>query len=373
MLGADGTILYIGKAVNLRRRLSSYFYSKPDRVRIARMIREIADIEIMIVGSENESLALEANLIQHYRPPYNRALKREKPVYPYIAVTSETHPRLVASDRERLAPRKPRSKREGRIELGPFPNAAFRNYALEYAIERFRLRTCSPLESRLCMRYYLDKCGGICEGNESGEAYERRLNEAVDLLADIEAIPAAMERTMVEHAEQLRFEKAKELHVRLKALRRMLEEQAVQIARNGHRLIVYFGGSHLLAAVSEYGLVRSRFVWSKWEKSGVYAEWKQDDSSGKREAGVRSSESPAAKLRALLPDRGSIELVTNDPERAEQLVEMLGEGRHSLPIVVPRKGAGARLLRIAEVNFQYRMSLISAAEERSQDTPQSSG
>lgn len=266
----------------------------------------------------------------------------------------------------------PGSRRKGQVELGPFPNAVFRNYALEYAIERFRLRTCSPLESRLCMRYYLDKCGGICEGKESGETYERRLNEAVALLADIEAIPAAMERTMVEHAERLRFENAKELHVRLKSLRRMLEEQAVQIARNGHRLIVYFGGGHLLAAVSEYGMVRSRFVWTEWG-SGVCAERKEEVGSGKNDEVERSKESPAAKLKELLPDRGSIELITNDPVRAAQLVEMLGVGRHSLPIVVPRKGAGARLLRIAEVNFQYRMSLIPAAEESSPNTPQSSG
>jgi excinuclease ABC subunit C len=340
MFDRSGRLLYVGKAVNLRRRLCSYFQSRPDRPKVARLVQEIADIEIMIVGNENESLTLETNLIQYYLPPYNRAKKRESSVYPYIAVTQEPLPRLSAADRDRQAP--PASGRNGGERLiGPFPNPVFRNYALEFAIDSYRLRTCEPIPDRLCMRYYLGKCGGVCELKESEEQYDERLCDALRMLADPGEVPREMEKAMEALATRLQFEKAKDMHVRLNALRSMLDVQAVNVPRDYHQIAVFFGTTHLLAARIEYGMLRSRFIWLEYDKG--------DD--GSKEKWVQ-------RLTSLLPEEGKVEIITNDADRAEPILQAARARRIKAKPVLPAKGAKRRLLHICERNFIYRSEFI---------------
>lgn len=338
MLSRSGKLLYVGKAVNLRKRLGSYFHSKPDSEKTARLIQEIADIEIMIVRNENESLTLETNLIQYYLPPYNRAKKRERSVAPYIAVTNERMPRLIAVDRDRQAPRAQTGSGETRL-IGPFLNPIFRNYALEFAIDRFRLRTCEPLERRLCMRYYLEKCGGICEGMESEEQYGDHLNEALLMLSDPPRVPVEMLRKVERLSEKLQFEKAKELYTRLKALLAMLETQTVNVQRDHHQLVICFGHGHLLAARFEYGLLRTRFLWLRIAEptASPAAQW-------------------AEKLDGLLPGDGPIEIVTNDAAYAEALVRRARLKRLAVRSVVPVKGSKRHMLNICQRNLEYRIA-----------------
>lgn len=339
MFGRNGRLLYVGKAINLRRRLCSYFQSKPDRIKTAQLVQEIADIEIMIVRNENESLMLETNLIQYYLPPYNRAKKRERSVFAYIAATEELFPRLLAADRERQAPLSAIDGSGGERLIGPFPNPVFRNYALEFAIERFRLRTCSPLESRLCMRYYLGKCGGICEGMQSDEQYVRSFNDALSMLDDPTRVPFEMDQEVERLAERLQFEKAKEVHVRAKALRSMLVKQTVNIPRDHFQLIVYFGVDHLLAARIEYGMLRTRFVWEKLH--------------GSEQEGSNASDW-AVMLAEMLPSAGKVEIVTNDRAHAETLAREARLRRLTATVTVPVRGDKKQLLNICERNFQYR-------------------
>ncbi|MDF2715602.1 MAG: excinuclease subunit [Paenibacillus sp.] len=330
MFDQSGQLLYVGKAVNLRRRLCSYFQFKPDRPKVAQLVQEIADIEIMIVRNENESLTLETNLIQYYKPPYNRAKKRESSVYPYIAVTQERVPRLLSADRERQAPRASGESGGERL-IGPFPNPVFRNYALEFVIDNYRLRTCEPLPSRLCMRYYLGKCGGICELKETEEQYDERMYSVLQLLSDPGGMPGEMEKAMEALSERLQFEKAKDMYVRLNALRSMLDDQAVNVPRDHHQLAVFFGSGHLLAARIEYGMLRTRFICI-----AAAPEWVQ-------------------RLIFLLPDKGPIEIVTNDMNLAEPLVQMAQSRRLKVKAAVPAKGKKLHMLNICERNLIYRL------------------
>lgn len=339
MFDSSGQLLYVGKAINLRRRLCSYFQARPDRPKVASLVSEIADIEVMIVRNENESLSLETNLIQYYLPPYNRAKKRERSVYPYIAVTREPLPRLTAHDRNRQAPPVAGTESGERL-IGPFPNPIFRNYALEFAIDGYRLRTCEPLEKRLCMRYYLGKCGGICEFKETPERYDERMGEALRMLSDPVRVPLEMEKVMEALSERLQFEKAKDMYVRLKALRSMLDEQLVNVPRDDHQIVVFFGETRLLAARIEYGMLRSRFVWLDYDND-------RDESNKKW----------VERLIFLLPDKGKVEIITNDAKRAEPLLQAARARRTKARTVVPAKGAKRRLLHICERNFAYRSEL----------------
>ncbi|RKN78814.1 GIY-YIG nuclease family protein [Paenibacillus ginsengarvi] len=349
MFDRTGRLLYVGKAVNLRRRLCSYFHSKPDWIKVAQLVEEVADIEIMIVRNENESLTLETNLIQYYLPPYNRAKKRERSVFAYIAATQEKLPRLTALDRERQAPR---TQLSGADELiaGPFPNPVFRNYALDFAIDWFKLRTCAPLEKRLCMRYYMEKCGGVCEQMETGEQYADRFREAMRLLSEPAKVPEEMEKGVSRLSERLQFEKAKELHVRLTALRSMLSEQAVNIPRDYHQLAVFFGPVYLLAARIDYGMLRTRFVWER-------TDW------GERPEQIRWLD----RLVSLLPDKGRVEVVTNDFIRSEPLVKAARIRGVSAKAVVPVKGVKRHILNLCERNMTYRVELECQAAASLED------
>lgn len=340
MLSEQGQLLYVGKAINLRRRLASYFHSKPDREKTARLVQQIASIEIMIVRNENESFSLETNLIQHYLPPYNRSKKGEPSVYPYIAVTQEPIPRLVAVDKDRLAPQS-RAEKSGDDELiGPFPNPVFRNYSLEFAIGRYRLRTCEPLERRLCMRYYFETCGGICEKLETPEQYGERVHGAVRLLLNARTIPAEMVMAMEECSEKLQFERAKELYTRSNTLRSMLDQQAVNIPRDFCQIVVFFDNGMLLAALIEYGMLRSRF-----------AEWQVE-----KEA-IPEAEDWTYELLRMMPFEGRIEIVTNDAKHAEPLREAAKSRGMSVKMTVPVKGPKRHLLDICERNMTYRSGL----------------
>lgn len=338
MFDQGGQLLYVGKAKNLRRRLSSYFHSRPDRIKVAHLVQEIADIEIMIVRNENESLALETNLIQYYLPPYNRAKKRYLSVHPYIAVTAERLPRLLAIDQERQAPVKSRLDDEVQL-IGPFPNPIFRQYALEFAIDRYRLRTCQPLEKRLCMRYYFGKCGGICEGKETEEQYDNRFEDALRLLSEPKSIALEMAEMVELLCERLQFEKAKELHTRLNAIRSMLDKQAVNVPQNHQQIAVFFGTNHLLAARIEYGMLRSRFEMLATN----CREWVE-------------------KLGFILPNSGRLEIITNDTEQASPILQNARSRRLSVKVTVPLKGTKLHMLNICERNFVYRMADMARFE-----------
>jgi excinuclease ABC subunit C len=184
MADAGGQIIYVGKARNLRRRLASYFQPQPAPDRTRQLVSAIASIEVVLVNNETEALVLEHNLIKHHRPRYNRALIDDDTGYFYIALTDEALPRLVPY-------RKHRSNRAliqggetvGIARLfGPYVSRDYRDRLLGFVADHCRLRTCAPLPSRVCLRYHLSTCGGICEGKVAAPEYAAAVAAAVALL-----------------------------------------------------------------------------------------------------------------------------------------------------------------------------------------------
>lgn len=261
MKNAEGRILYVGKAKNLRSRLRSYFQNRDQRRGIRQMVQDIASIEVVLVNNESESLLLENNLIKIHKPPYNRALKRDNSGYAYLQMTDERFPRLTEYYRDR---RLRTASGEGRDaawgkehRFGPYRSARFRDAVLEFVTEHYKLRTCDKLPKRVCLLYHLGKCSGVCEGKITEEAYRETARQAAGLLLNQgENLIAAMRAKMSEYAERLEFEKAGSMLHHLRILEEMPEKQIVDREGSIHQDVLYFGEDRVLIAKVQEGMLR---------------------------------------------------------------------------------------------------------------------
>lgn len=220
----DGSILYVGKAKNLRSRVSSYFRSSANHgMRIERMVRKIRDIEWIVVDTEVEALVLECNLIKEHRPPYNVRMRDDKS-YPYIAITKEAFPRVIFTRNPRRA--------TGRT-FGPYTSAFAVRDTLQILNKVFPLIPCGKSwsgkpEQRPCLYYHMGQCLGPCAGLADRNEYQAVLNQVTKFLEGKEAgILESMERQMAEAAENLDFEKAAAIRDRIGAMHQILQRQKV--------------------------------------------------------------------------------------------------------------------------------------------------
>jgi excinuclease ABC subunit C len=166
---AAGSVIYIGKAVNIRKRVVSYFRANTGSYKTDLLVSHIAGIETIQTASEAEALILEASLIKQYQPKYNVELKDGK-TYPFIQITKEEFP-LISVIRFNA-----RDKKDINAELyGPYVNPALIREALQIIRKIFPFRTCDPFAAKLCLYYDLGLCQGPCEGKISKEDYQRNI------------------------------------------------------------------------------------------------------------------------------------------------------------------------------------------------------
>ncbi|QKX18212.1 excinuclease ABC subunit UvrC [Microbulbifer sp. YPW1] len=226
MFDAQGKVLYVGKAKNLRNRLGSYFRASGLTAKTMALVEKIADIEVTVTRSETEALVLEQSLIKSQRPPYNVMLKDDKG-YPYIFLSSkDTFPR-IAFHRG--------AKRKKGDYFGPFPNASSVRDSLNFLQKTFRIRSCEDSvfanRSRPCLQYQIERCTAPCVDFISPEDYQADVRHAQMFLAGksdsiIRELAEEMERASV----ALEFEKAARLRDQIVALRRL---QSDQVAESG--------------------------------------------------------------------------------------------------------------------------------------------
>lgn len=223
--GEDG-IIYIGKAVNLKRRVSSYF-RRQDNPKTAVLVSRIDDIEYIATDSEIEALILECNLIKKHRPRFNIRLKDDKR-FPYIAVTmGEAYPRLILTRKTSI-----RSARY----FGPYTDAAAARSIADTINVIFKLRTCRkelPLKSggRPCLNFQMNRCCGACTSNISEEEYGELVSGALHFLeGDIEPVLADMNRAMKRYSESMHYEHAARIRDIIADIHRLSQEQKVSIS-----------------------------------------------------------------------------------------------------------------------------------------------
>lgn len=211
---SEGTVIYVGKAKNLKRRVSSYFNRTHDSLRTNLLVRAIADMKYIVVPTEQDALNLENSMIKEYQPRYNVLLKDDKS-YPWIVVTKETFPRVFMT-RKRI--------KDGSKYYGPYTDTASARTVLDLIRELYKLRSCrfaitpeyvSKGKGRLCLDYHLKRCSGPCVGLTSQEEYGAQIERVKQILrGDMNELLDHLREEMAVLAEELRFEEAHELKLK---------------------------------------------------------------------------------------------------------------------------------------------------------------
>ena len=208
---ADGVIIYVGKAKNLKSRVSSYFHTEVDRFKTKVLVSKIHDISYTVVNSEEDALLLENALIKKYNPRYNVLLKDGK-TYPSICVTKEYLPRIFAT--------RTINKKTGTY-YGPYSHVGAMHGVLELIKKLYRPRTCrQPLTKegvesgkyQVCLEYHIKNCGAPCVGKQSLEAYQKNIEQAREILkGNTRQVLRQLKEEMLQLSEELRFEEAEEI------------------------------------------------------------------------------------------------------------------------------------------------------------------
>ena len=216
----SGTVIYVGKAKRLKRRVSSYFNKDHDSPKVRMLVTKIRDIETVVVDSEWDALLLENSMIKQFKPKYNIMLKDDK-TYPWIAVTRETFPRIFPTRRPDPAT----------MQLfGPYSSVKQMNVLLDLLHEMFPFRNCKILRNndRPCMQYQIKKCAAPCCGLIAPEEYKANIEKAVQIIkGNRKEVIKELHDEMMRYAGELKFEQAGEVKRKIGALENFIGKSVV--------------------------------------------------------------------------------------------------------------------------------------------------
>mgnify|MGYP004638312195 FL=1 len=343
MKDRNGHIIYIGKAKNLKNRVTSYFCKSPNHTpKVAKMVENVYDYDFIVTDSEYEALVLECSMIKQHKPKYNILLKDDKG-YCYIKISDEPYPRLTAE----------LQKNGAGTYIGPYTSAYVAKQAVEEANRIFMLPDCSrsfPKEigkGRPCLNMHIKRCMGVCTGCISQEDYNAVVKEAVEYIRDgsvqsVEELTKQMEQA----ADELNFELAARLRDRIKAIQKAADNQKIIIDENmpdTDVIAAAVNGDETCAAVIMYrgGRLadRAEFFLGNGEGENMLEEFIMQYYSGGRE----------------IPREILTENVFEDGDIIEQaLRERCG---HAVKLVIPKIGRSAKLVALAKSNAGEYLSI----------------
>lgn len=334
MRNKENAIIYIGKAKNLRNRVTSYFRENPDHTpKVAAMVSHVFDYDFIVTDSEYEALVLECSLIKQHKPRYNIMLKDDKG-YHYIRISDEEYPRIT-NEKNKLQP--------GRY-LGPYTSGFVTKEAVNEANRVFMLPTCRrkfPQDigrGRPCLNYHIKQCMGVCRGKVKHEDYLEAIEQAIDFIKSGSAGSVErMEQEMNDAAERLDFEKAAILRDRINAVKKASEKQ--KIMNSG------VDSADVIGAAEIYnGIYISVLMYREdrlFDKAVFEIEKSSEDVLGQFMEQYYHG-------KADIPHTVILERL---PEEAELITELLTkQSGRKVKLHVPQKGRQLELLRLAKNN-----------------------
>lgn len=357
-----GKVIYVGKAINLRNRVRSYFQrGRPVDAKTKALVKNIDDVEVIVTDSEAEALILEDTLIKKFRPKYNIMLKDDK-TYPYIRVTNEPYPRIFTT-RTII--------RDGSKYFGPITEVRNKKELLKTLTNMFQLRSCRHYISdetienkkyKLCLDYHIDKCEGPCEGLISQGEYNENIKRAIQIInGKTHALEKKLEEEMTSLAEEMKFEEAAVVRNRLQRLKDYTIKQKIVSAELIDRDVL--------------GLARL-------EQSACALIFKIRDGKliGKRHFIIQKAEDQADnKIIQTVLEKWYMEshfvpkeiFLPELPEQDEFLSEWLKKQKGSnVELIIPKIGEKKKLVSMARTNAEFMLrEYFLAIAKREQSIP----
>ncbi len=356
-----GAVIYVGKALSLRRRLASYLPALPGGdasrlpAKVAEMVQRASGLEWIVTTSEGEALLLEHNLIKQHRPPFNIRLRDDKS-YPYIMVTLEDDfPRVTFT-------RQPH--RRGNLYFGPFPNAAKVRETLDVLGRVFPLRHCRGRDpgrrgGSPCLQFHIKRCLAPCLGDVGQEDYRAVLDQVTDFLAGRQnKVLADLEQAMLEASDRKDFEAAAAFRDRAEALRHVLERQQIESSSLGSSDIVGLAvdswGANVQVFITRDGKLADRRSFTL-----VNVEGANEEEIFARFVGEYYASTPTVPSELIVPACIA---------KTQPLVEFL-EGLRGTRVEVRKaeRGDKRRLQELAHRNAELALAHECAREERSRE------
>ena len=254
MHDVDDRIIYVGKAVNLKNRVRSYFRKTEKTERIKRMVSLIDHFEYIVVDNEAEALILECNLIKKNRPRFNVLLKDDKK-YPYIKVDVKSdYPNVVITRR---------IVNDGSKYFGPYANPGSAKEMVDFIKQKYKIRQCKNFrsETRACLNYHINRCLGPCMGYISKEDYRKQIDEIIDILdGKVDKVLKDLQKQMLEEADKMNFEKAAYIRDRMVAIQRVNEKQKVSNISENNIDVIGIAKSEIEVCVEIFFVRGSKMV-----------------------------------------------------------------------------------------------------------------
>lgn len=342
-LDSSGAIIYVGKAKNLKRRVSSYFNKEQISGKTRRLVEKIADIRYIVVKTEEDALLLENSLIKKHKPRYNVLLKDDK-TYPSIAVTRESYPRIF----------KTRQRTAGAKFYGPYSHVPTMQALLQLCRDLYKPRSCRlALSSEsiaagkfdVCLDYHIHRCNGPCAGRQSHEDYLRNIEACEEILKGNTAdVARKMKDEMVRLAGELRFEEAQEIKLRFDLIERFRAKSEV-VSSSLNNIDVFSISTEERTAYINYLHIANGFI----NQAYTFEYRKKLDET-------------AEELLAL----GIVEMRRRYGSTAREVIVPFAVDipEEMAALTIPQRGEKRKLLELSELNVkQFRLDRLKQAEK----------
>ena len=328
-------VIYVGKAVVLKNRVRQYFRKNNKTARIEKMVSLIDHFEYIVVGSEDEALILECNLIKKFRPKFNVLLKDDK-TYPYIKIDVKSDYPSAFMTR--------RIQNDGAKYFGPYPNVSAAKEMVSFIKEKFQIRQCKNFrnQDRACLNYHIKKCLAPCMKFVSKEEYKKQIDQITMLLdGKIDTIIKSLTKEMEAFSEKLEFEKAAAIRDRILAIERISEKQKVSnISENNIDVIGVFK-NEVTVCIEIFFVRNSKMIG---REHYFFDELKD----------MEEAEIVSGFIKQYYMDRKDFPskiMLRYDLEEKEVLEKWLSEkGNRKVELKSPQRGEKLRFVEMAELN-----------------------